>query len=313
MPKVRALNRWVTQSITGSVTRQNGTTMAPQSMWNADKVITVANEDEISLLESLYGYDLVDAPGTVDQLLQRVRAYPATVMYPYGVANSAGVRTGYWRLNEAAGAGVAVCEGTSGNLTINGTVTLGASGILAGDPGTAFDFQNTNAYLSYGSSTATFAFTGNTSFSGHAWIRPSALTTACIMGKGATTPTEGWMFYVTPGGLLSYRRSTGGTSQTGSVDAGDALTANTTYHVGFAYNASTSQVKLYIDGVLKKTIQYTTAASIGDSGTNFSVGRLTDGVATAFAGKISEPACGGGALSDDYFRACYIAGKYGPT
>ncbi|MDB5207945.1 MAG: hypothetical protein JWR72_3020 [Flavisolibacter sp.] len=148
-------------------------------------------------------------------------------------------------------------------------------------PATALDFDGTDDYINCG---ANPKLNLTSSISVEAWINRSAPgTDDCIIGKDNYAASTGYGFWVYQTNKLIFRF---GNRECASIAS---IPSATWTHVAATYDAVTSTVKLYINGVLDNTIT-AFAPPVSNTGGLF-IGTPQDAVANpsfAFSGSIDE-------------------------
>jgi Concanavalin A-like lectin/glucanases superfamily len=181
--------------------------------------------------------------------------------------------------------------------TLNGGITTGQTGLIAGDANTSMLFDGSTGYISL---PTTGLPTGAAAWSMEAWVKmPSVPTTGLrtIMSFGTRSGTQF--------ALLAYGGADNGWEvwdwASRYIFVAGAATANTVYHVVLTYNGTT--LTLYLNGSSIGTSAATlnivlTEATIGwdHAGTDF------------FSGDSQEAAWYSGALSAAQVLANYTAG-----
>lgn len=144
---------------------------------------------------------------------------------------------GYWKLDETAGTTAADSSGNGRDMTVSGSVTLGAAAIRPNSP-RAFDF--TGGYLSR----AYDAGLNANSHSWEAWVNADAVSSyRAILARDGNSGSRGPTLYV-QGGILDLY--TGGND----VVAARTLAIGGMYHVVATYDYAAQLVCFYVNGVL---------------------------------------------------------------
>lgn len=211
----------------------------------------------------------------------------------------------YWRLNDPSGTSAVDSSGGSRNGTYNGSPTLGATGLLVGDPSdTAVQFDGVDDYASASDTVSLSAYTAE------AWVKLTATpggTGATILAKYSSTASARlFVLYVTSGRTLSaqFYESTGlSTNISGSV-----LTLNTTYHVVVTFTGGTGRI--YLNGSLNAS--GSRAGTLSSAAIPFNAG-AQPGPTALFAGTIDEAAFYPTALSAARIGDHYTAGTTAPA
>lgn len=223
-------------------------------------------------------------------------AYAATILSDIPLA--------YWRLGDASGTTAADDSGNSYNGTYIDTPTLGATGLITGDPNTGVSFSGIGTQrIDVGAVAALINLSRN--FSIEWWMKPTNVTAyQAIYSSGLSGAN---------GGVLIRINTTGGFdilqdnhAQLFSIAA--SLAVNTRYHCVFTMDSSGNYV-FYLNNVSIGSGNtsavfagsYITIAA--DSNRNYS-GTVND----YFHGELDEVAVYGSALSSVRVAAHYNAG-----
>ena len=214
----------------------------------------------------------------------------------------------YWKLGESSGSTIndsyGAVSGTKGSA-----VTLGATGLVPSDSGSAVSFTDdaTNAVVDLGNN---YKFSGTASFSVEAWFKSTNLSPTGGSNHiiGAYDGTKGWRLVCLGAGINKFyfaRYDSGG-----GLDAATGTTVastGTTYHVVVTYDGS--NIKLYVNGALEATTSST--RSITAAGTNLKIGASVTGVGSMI-GTLDDISIYNTALSASTVAAHY-AGSAGAT
>jgi len=186
--------------------------------------------------------------------MQVWNAGPVLASSQYATAVLADSPAAYWRLGETSGTTAADSSGNGYPGTISGSVTLGASGAILGDPDTAMSFSGGYINTSY-------VQTSVTAYSEEAWMRSTStapfapvFTDRGVDGSGHSLS----MYFGETGGasggpgLVSFELDTN--SQEVGVTAAQAINDGQWHHVVGTWSAPSgmtvdpSQFTVYIDG-----------------------------------------------------------------
>jgi Glycoside Hydrolase Family 113/Concanavalin A-like lectin/glucanases superfamily len=203
----------------------------------------------------------------------------------------------YWRLNEAAGASmVADATGHGHTGTLQGGVTLGTAGVLAGDSAATFNGSTGRITVSSTSGLPS----GGSPYSLEAWLRASGTTSQGLLGLGDYSSTKG-----------SNALRTGGSSGLLNYWWGADLGVNTAdlraawHHVVATFDGTTR--RLYLDGAQVAQDQPGMPAVVLS---NVRLGQTCCN--EYFNGTLDEVAMYATALSATRIQAHYQAGLNGP-
>lgn len=207
----------------------------------------------------------------------------------------------YYRLGELLGTTADDFSGHAYHGSLHGGITLGATGLLAGDSDTAMTFNGSSGYISL---PTTFEPTGANPWSIEAWVKVSAVPSSgtyyaiIAFGTNATRQSAQLKINGTGGGNAIFVCST----YAGDISGG-SVTIGTTYHVVGTYNGTST--RLYVNGSL---IAGPTAYALNIAMAYASIGADGATVAEYFNGSIDEPAIYNYALSASQILAHYNAG-----
>jgi type II secretory pathway pseudopilin PulG len=175
-------------------------------------------------------------------------------------------RVGWWKLNETGTTTTAADSSGSGN---NGTLVnmTPASDWVAGYIGGGLDFDGSNDYVNCGNNSS-LRITSNITVA--AWVKTrdcgdNAHNPYVIKGDHAYALQQGWNNYI------EFTIYDGGSWYNPSYLV-DSSFNNVWHHLAGTYNGS--QVKLYVDGVLRATTNHT--GSIADSSYNVQLGKCAE-------------------------------------
>jgi hypothetical protein len=229
----------------------------------------------------------------------RVQAhYQASKNIPTGYASTvlADSPTAYWRLDDAAGSStVADASGHGHTGTVQGGVTLGATGVLSNDSAATFDGRSGSISIA---NTAGLP-SGGSPYSLEAWIQSNSTANQGILGLGDYASTRGTNALRTAGanGLLNYWWGNDLGAATPDLRAA-------WHHVVATFDGSTRRI--YLDGTQVAQDTPGTAAVVL---ANVRLGQTCCG--EYFSGALDEVAVYTGALSATRVQAHYQAGKNG--
>ena len=192
---------------------------------------------------------------------------------------------GYWRFDERSGSSVADISGNGNNMTWNGTL---GSQWKTGKLGQAGFFNRTNNYAVTSGDPASLQITGAITIS--AWINTNRThVNQDIVTKAGNNGNYGyWFFFADLADKAILELDSDGTGGGIKVTSNTSLLANTWYHVAATYSPST-EMKMYINGVLDATNTTSIPASIFDSTQNTEIGSQNGATGTNFfSGKIDD-------------------------
>ena len=205
----------------------------------------------------------------------------------------------WFQLGEAAG--MAFCHDTVPGIPVgamNGT--LGAAGIVPGDPGTSATFSGTQHVL-----IPTIAPTP-TALTVGAWINPASVTGTQFVIKGNQST---FLHLVLIGTEIigNLNDNNGNRIQVETVGANIAI--GQTYLIGYSHAAGTNTLAIYVNGVAQTLGAYsfqgvTGAIPLG----SWSIGAATDGT-SGFNGSIKDVFMIESALTGAQWAALYAAGS----
>ena len=217
---------------------------------------------------------------------------------------------GYWRLGESSGP-TAVNLGSSGtNGTYSGP-TLGAAGALSGDANTAADFDGLNDQVNVG--TFDVAGTGLTLMG---WFNAYDFGTSDqrIISKALSTGTNQeqdhlWMLSTYQNGsdyVLRFRVKAGGTTDTLIASSG-ALSPGQWYFASATYDAGSSQMKLFLNGVEVGSKTHSTGGAVSTDATKAVVIGANPNGYGFFDGRIDEVAVYDKAINQSQLQLLFAA------
>ncbi len=172
--------------------------------------------------------------------------YPAVVLGDMPLA--------YWRLGEQTGSVAHDETGHGNDANYPSTCVLGVPGAIAGDPGTAVQFDGADCVLNAGTA---FDFPGQVPFTLEGWVNPSVVdgmyrTMASTLTEPNGVPDEGT--YVFIGGspaLVGFERWTAGNCVV-AVNSPSVPVQGSWSHVVATYDGNLAS--LYVNGALVGTI-----------------------------------------------------------
>src|SRR5256885_820009 len=175
-------------------------------------------------------------------------ACPPSSYYSRLVAGTPGL-VGYWRLGETSGSSACDVTGTNGG-TYSGSVLLGRSGALSGDPDTAVRFTG-NGQVTAPSSNALDL---NGPLTLEAWVKPETLPSSGFPGvlrKGAAEvagASGGWLLYYDAASRrLSFKRQ----NVEESISEWAVGPVGTWSDVAVTYDGATGNtLRFYLNGML---------------------------------------------------------------
>lgn len=201
----------------------------------------------------------------------------------------------YWRLGEAAGAGVAADASGNGRTgTIGAGVTMGVAGALLSDADTAAALNNSST----GVITSAFApFAAGSSRTFELWINRPAATDAdgAWSGDGANAAVFECESGASAANVVFWSNGSTATQWTGVLPG-----TGQWIHLVLTYNDSTKAAELFVNAVSQGVL---TAAGYGASPGNFRAGRSSG----PFNGAVDEIAVYGSILSPARIAAHYAA------
>ena len=175
-----------------------------------------------------------------------------------------GSQVGYWRFDEMNGT-TANDTGLGAN---NGTITNSPAWSSSGKINGALDFESGSSQYVTVTSNSEIALTGSLSLS--AWIKPESTTDSTEF----PIATKGGRFALTQYGdeIRMYVNSASNYETTNAAN----LSTGTWYHIVGVYDAASSDVKIYVNGLDKATTTTgTIPSSIGAGGSSLDIGRFT--------------------------------------
>jgi prepilin-type N-terminal cleavage/methylation domain-containing protein len=199
---------------------------------------------------------------------------------------------GWWKFNGDTTTSVGALNGTGVNITS----TDGQGGL----PNTAYSFNGTSSYVTYGNDAA-FS-TPNLTMT--EWIKPTSIsTTMQLMSKELSYK----VVLSGTGGIQTLYGSTGAAWSLNTTYVAPAVTAGNWAHVAYVVNSSNSAVYVYVNGALVGTSTITSPT--GYSANPFSSGSHTVPATTqAFNGAIDDVRFYNRALSATEINTIYSGG-----
>jgi hypothetical protein len=208
---------------------------------------------------------------------------------------------GYWRFEESSGAVAADSSGNNRHATINGGVTLGTEGILAGSDDRSARFDGTSGYVQL---PGTWGGADWTELTIEAWINPADPTTGTFQSVvSGHNPSTFAHFQLNNAG------NSGVYTDVGFVATPiiPATPTGTWRHV--VITAKSGESKVYVDGEQLGSTIGTTFANISAS-SNVSIGLGHDN-GRWFFGRMDEVAIYDRALSEERVQFHFLAGAGG--
>lgn len=221
----------------------------------------------------------------------------------------------YWPLNDATGP-VKNLAAPTRTGTVNGTVTLGATGLVPGDPSVSFgggfiEVSDDNSLSPLNTGPASF----------EAWVMPTTLDgvqahTYWIATKGNASSQYEWALSITGDGRLYFVSWTlAGNNITSGQTAAGAIATGNAYHVAGAISnsaaAGSGALALYINGQaapIANTPGPTSAGPPGNGSSTVRFGGRSDGVANNWTGRIGHIAIYPEALTSGQVAEHYTVG-----
>lgn len=214
----------------------------------------------------------------------------------------------YYRLGEASGTALLDSSGNTGrNGVYTGAPALGSPGLLATEVDTCVTFNGSSQFATV----PWAAWQNSASFTVEAWIRSTGSGIRSIVDRDHYGDRRAWQFRLVNGSLEFLRVS----DATGSISvitasAAGSLTDGLPHHVVATYDGT--NVRLYIDGVLRQTTAMAGGILQPASATLLSIGanrsNSDDGPSAFFLGSVDEVALYGAELSAARVAAHYAAG-----
>lgn len=145
-----------------------------------------------------------------------------------------------------------------------GSVTTSATQKKFGD--TSIRLYGSGRYLTYPSLSPALLMEGG-SFTIDGWVYLKGLANVAICSyRSDSASVAGWSFEVNSSGAVLFRANFGGTWSDVIAKSSDGLIAATTWaHVAVDYDASSSTVRTYVDGVLAGTTTVSGALTYGSN------------------------------------------------
>lgn len=203
----------------------------------------------------------------------------------------------YWKLGEASGTTATDSSGNANDGTYTGSPTLGATGMLTGDPDTAVTFDGSTQYMS----APLAAFAANALITVEAWAKWTSTSTnsTIVCSDTAVAGHKGFALFIgNAAGKVSF----------GSYGSSFATTSAATFNDGNRHHLvgtyDGTQFRLYVDETLAAgptTASLPTGASVvyvAERGNN----------TLRFAGTVEKVAVYSGVLSTTRITAHYNAG-----
>jgi glucose/arabinose dehydrogenase/endonuclease YncB( thermonuclease family) len=194
---------------------------------------------------------------------------------------------GYWRLGESSGTTAADSTGNGRNGTYVGPV-LGQAGLLSGDADTSAGFDGVNDYVQIADAPI-WNLTGDLTIEALINVTGGANYRTIVAKHDANGDASTFELRVADTGKLQFVQKTTAATYL-NANSATVLSAGTHY---VAVTKSGSSVRLYIDGVLNKTVTFN--GTIVSNAKPVRIG-YRDG-SKAFGGRIDEVAIYGVALS----------------
>jgi hypothetical protein len=240
--------------------------------------------------------------GTIAQTLKVVQAMVGTVDGPatsYRDLIVADSPISYWRLGETSGS--VVDEMGAANGTVNGTITRGVAGLLAGDPDTAYEFPGGSGHFI---GTGWSSLYNRSNLTVEAWIKISDATGwPMIAGRDTQSSFRVFQFRVqqSTGVLNAHLWNSSGTLT--SFDTTKRVDDGVPHHVAVTVDGTTA--RLYIDGVQEASTAFGTMAQ---NTAEMRVGGIQGANTQSWRGVLDEVAFYNYALSASQIAAHHTAG-----
>ncbi len=198
---------------------------------------------------------------------------------------------GWWKFNGNANTSVGTANGTP----VNVTSAVGQGGL----PDTAYSFNGTSSYISFGN----LPIFNSQNLTMSAWVRPTTLSgTQTILAKELSYK------YRLPGSAANavlYGAAGAGWTYTASY-AAPAITTSSWSHVVMVIDGATSTIYGYVNGVQVGTGAITAATAY--SSASLTAGSYTTPPAEVFNGRIDDLRFYSRALSPDEVATLYSGG-----
>lgn len=227
-------------------------------------------------------------------------SYVATIMATSGLQH-------YYKCNEGTGSTLIDSKGSE-HLTISGTNSLTAPGLISGDMSTSFSTQSGTNGIATNTSHTTIV---GSDFTYECWVDLSQATAGYLFTEGKdTTNYAGVVVSAVSGTTIRLafvcRNPTGNVSSSGSA----YFDATIPHYVVFRGTRTSNTLEVIIDGGAIVGASLTTYPTGTYSNTGFCIGALWRGSAAAY-GKIgiAHVASYNVALSDSTLQQHYYAGK----
>lgn len=217
-------------------------------------------------------------------------SFDATTATGYRATVLADTPAVYYRLGETSGTAAADASGNARTGTIAGTVTLGATGLLANDTDKALTLTDGRVDIP----TVVNPWAGD--FTIEAWVKPSQASAYAAILSRESYGANGLRFGQQGGRWAFWTTESGGNVE---IRGGTAV-AGTTYHVVVTRAGTT--YRLYVNGVQVATSTGTMVAPTGG-------GRFGAVGGAPFKGVLDEAAVYASALSAARVAAHYAAGR----
>ncbi|NDD96778.1 MAG: hypothetical protein EBZ93_04670, partial [Actinobacteria bacterium] len=191
--------------------------------------------------------------------------------------------TGFWRLNENAGATTAVGSGSTALSGAATSVTFGATGPL----GTAATFNGTSSKIVVPDNTTW----NSPSITAEAWIKPGTQSAAfsTIIGRADTTTARNWHLDITQAGqLFAY------VAGTSVISASGLIQSNVWQHVAVTFDGN--MIRIYWNGTLVGSTA-TAGLDIASVPASITIGARNTTASNFYNGSISNAAVYSTALS----------------
>lgn len=222
----------------------------------------------------------------------------AALMTSYAATILASAPTRYYRFEETAGTTALDTSTSAANGTYVGGMTLGGAGALARDGGLAASFDGVNDVVTI----PTLALDLRGSWSAALWVKPATVsppvTQTLLLALNTATP----LGYV----QIALTDATGNwavTNGLSTVASGTALTMGAWNHLAVSYDAPTTTLRLFLNGVERTAV--TTFAALTSLPTSAFIGA---GSGAAWSkGQIDEAALWLRALTPQQIASQYAA------
>jgi len=220
---------------------------------------------------------------------------------------------GWWKFDENSGVSAGDSSGSGNTLTFGGNPTWSV-----GKVGSALTFDGTDDKAYVADPINGSLDMGSGDFSLAAWVKldptyTDANPTVIFKGAGSDTEPGYWLFWSNSSNYLRFTISSGvGTRPTVNSTAG-VIKDNLWHHVA-AVAVRSGVSKLYIDGVLNASSNWSAYTGSIDTASNFVIGsHLIGPAATDWKGQIDDVRMYEKALSDVEITDIYNQGALTPT